>query len=81
MDAIDDAFDHFNKRLFLLYPGISDIEIKVCNLVKAGFNPLEMSKQMKYSPSNISSIRRRLYKKITAKNGFAADMDLLLKKF
>jgi len=78
---INNIFNDFNVRLICLYPEISDIELKICNLIKGGFNPNDISKLVNRSAPSISSIRSRLYTKITGETQSTSAMDQLLKDF
>ena len=73
-DLIDSFYPHFRNTLYSLCK-ISDIEIKVCVLIKIGFTPTEIAILISSSKSNISSIRSRLYTKIFKKNGISKDLD------
>lgn len=73
-DLIDSFYPHFRNTLYSLCK-ISEIEIKVCVLIKIGFTPTEIAILTSSSKSNISSIRSRLYTKIFKKNGISKDLD------
>ena len=73
-NLIDGFYPHFRDTLYSLCK-ISDIEIKVCVLIKIGFTPTEIAILISSSKSNISSIRSRLYIKIFKKNGVSKDFD------
>ena len=73
-NLIDGFYPHFRDTLYSLCK-ISDIEIKVCVLIKIGFTPTEIAILTSSSKSNISSIRSRLYTKIFKKNGVSKDLD------
>ena len=73
-NLIDGFYPHFRDTLYSLCK-ISDIEIKVCVLIKIGFTPNEIAILISSSKSNISSIRSRLYIKIFKKNGVSKDFD------
>ena len=48
---------------------LSDYELRVCLLVKAKFKPSEIAVLTAHSKESVCSTRRRLYKKITGKDG------------
>ena len=73
-DLIDSFYPHFRDTLYSLCR-ISEIEIKVCVLIKIGFTPTEIAILTSSSKSNISSIRSRLYTKIFKKTGVSKDLD------
>ena len=79
--AVDVAYNDYNKRLPSLYPDMSQVEVKVCNLIKAQFSPTEIANLIHRSISTVSSIRSRLYTKITGKKESAASLDKLLEDF
>ena len=54
---------------------LNDSEYHVCLLVRAGFSPADIGILMQQSPSNISNIRKRLYLKMTGKDGSPKDFD------
>ena len=76
--AIDNTYDNFNAHLKALYQYISEQEIRICNLRKAGFNAEQMAIAMSCTKSNTYNVRARLYKKMTAKSGSSNDMDKLI---
>lgn len=79
--AIDGLFSqrlpHFGKALRELIP-LSDIEWRVCQLLKLGFTPSQIAQLASRSPEAISSIRRRLYAKVFQKKGSPADWDAFI---
>ncbi len=68
---------HFGKALRELSP-LSDIEWRVCQLLKLGFSPSQIAQLASRSPEAISSIRRRLYAKVFQKKGSPADWDTFI---
>ena len=54
---------------------LSDNEYQICLLVRAGFSPAEIGILTQQSSSNISNIRKRLYLKMTGKEGSTKDFD------
>ena len=58
---------------------LSDSEYLVCLLVRAGFSPADIGILTQQSPSNISNIRKRLYLKMTGKDGSPKDFDKYIK--
>lgn len=65
---------HFGIALRELTP-LSEIEWRVCQLLKLGFTPSQIAQLASRSPEAISSIRRRLYAKVFQKKGSPADWD------
>jgi len=76
--AVDKAFDNFNARLKAIYSKLSEREVRICNMIKADFNTEQMAAAICCSQSNTYNIRRRLYKKLTAKSGSAGDLNTLI---
>ncbi len=76
-NAVDKAFDNFNDRLKALYP-ISEREKRICNMIKADFSTEQMAIAICCSPSSTYTIRRRLFKKLTARSGSAGDLNTLI---
>ena len=58
---------------------LSDSEYLVCLLVRTGFSPADIGILTQQSPSNISNIRKRLYLKMTGKDGSPKDFDKYIK--
>ena len=69
---------NFTERLYALYPKISEQEIRICCLIKISMKVSDMAKIMFRSVSTISSIRSRLYKKITGEEGAPENLDKLI---
>lgn len=62
-DLINKVYPKFSSKLRTLYE-LSEIELHVSLLIKAGFKPKDISNIVNRSQSALSSIRRRLYKKV-----------------
>jgi Sec-independent protein translocase protein TatA len=61
---------------------VDSIRYKVCMLIAAGFKPHEMADALFMSKQNISSIRKRMYKRIFNKeDGTAKDFDKKIREF
>jgi tetratricopeptide (TPR) repeat protein len=80
IDKMDEKNEYFRKRLFDRYSNMSTNEWRACYLIKADFNPSEMSRLLNMSPTGISSLRSRLYTKITQRKGNAKDLDKLIRE-
>lgn len=74
---IDCQFPLFKQRLSELIK-LSEIEHQVCMLVKCNFQPKEIGILVNRSIESISSIRRRLYKKIYLRDGKPSELDHLI---
>lgn len=78
--AIDEAYNQFSQRLQELYP-VTDIELKVCLLLKIGLSPLQIAIITIRSKQAISSIRKRLYKKLFNDDGNTDQLDSFIRNF
>lgn len=65
--------------LYSLKPLISKLEYEITILVCLGFGPSEIAVVTGNSPSNISNVRKRLYKKMRGEEGTAKDYDEYVK--
>lgn len=71
------AFPGFTSKLHSLHK-LSEIEYRVCLLLKIKISPNEMATLLNKSQSAISSIRSRLYQKVFGKKGGAKDWDTFI---
>lgn len=78
--AIDEAYNQFSQRLQELYP-VTDIELKVCLLLKIGLSPQQIAIITIRSKQAISSIRKRLYKKLFNDDGNTEQLDSFIRNF
>lgn len=75
LDGILGDFKYFiNKK-----NNISKLEYHICLLVKMGFTNADISTLVSRQPNSISQSRRRLYKKLTGRDGKAIDLDEFVK--
>lgn len=74
---IDSQCDGFAQRLSSVYK-LSQQELRVCLLIKAQFKPSEIAILTVHSKEAITSTRRRLYKKMTGKDGTPEMLDELI---
>lgn len=72
---INYTFPHFSEQIKSLLPQISDIEFKVCCLVKIEVPATDMANIINRSRQSVTMIRKRLYSKIYGKNGSTKDFD------
>lgn len=68
------VYPDFSTALYQI-TGLSEVEFRVCLLIKIHATPTEIAGILKREPSTISSIRGRLYHKIFNKNGGAKEWD------
>lgn len=59
---------------------ISNIEYKICTLIKLGYTPAEIANLVCRAESSITMSRRRLYTKIFKKEGKAEDLDKFIRE-
>lgn len=79
-NEIDETYNQFSQRLQELYP-VTDIELKVCLLLKIGLSPLQIAIITIRSKQAISSIRKRLYKKLFNDDGNTEQLDSFIRNF
>ena len=71
-------FDSY-EEISRLKAVLSESEYELCLLVKLGFAPSQISLLTGRSRSDITNIRKRLYNKITGKDGTSKDLDRYIK--
>ncbi|MDR2917348.1 MAG: tetratricopeptide repeat protein [Tannerella sp.] len=74
-DLINHTFPQFPEQLHSLLPKISDIEFKVCCLVKIEVPTADIANTINRSRQSVTMIRKRLYQKIYGENGSTKDFD------
>ena len=77
---LDEIYDNFTQRLFALVD-LSDIELKVCYLVKLGVAPSAIALMLYKTKAAITMLRQRLYEKITHQKGTAKQLDEFILSF
>ena len=79
--------DEVNSQHPNLFPRIAEHyeltpqEQRVISLIAIRCTPLQMSVLLVCTKSNISNLRRRLYKKITGNDGSGAELDALVNRY
>lgn len=68
-----------HPSVFKLRKSITNVEYNVTILVRLGFKSSEICVLLGLSKSNVSNIRKRLYKKLTGKDGSSKDFDCYVK--
>ena len=76
--AIDIAYPQFTDRLYELCPKLSRRELHICYLIKLSLNCMSMTRILLCTPSAITQTRKRLYKKMSGKEGTGEDLDKLI---
>lgn len=72
---IDKAYNDFTTRLYLLYPGLKQNELRVCLLVKARVANSDIATLLCLGANSVSTIRTRLFEKIHNRKGRTKDFD------
>lgn len=78
--AINATYSQFTHRLKDLYP-MTEVELRICLLDKIGLAPTQMAQVIVKSKQAITSIRKRLYKKIFKRNGTPDEWDNFIREF
>lgn len=76
--AIDIAYPQFTERLYELCPKLSQRELYVCYLIKLSLSCISMTHILVCTPSAITQTRKRLYKKISGREGTGEDLDKII---
>ena len=77
---IDNIYDDFTNRLLRLC-NMSEMELRVCYLIKIDVPPIAISTLVCRNKNAISMLRKRLYEKITHQEGNAKQLDDFIKHF
>ena len=77
---IDNASNQFTNRLLRLC-NMSEMELRVCYLIKIDVPPVGISALVCRNKNAISMLRKRLYEKITHQEGNAKQLDDFIKHF
>ncbi len=75
---VDTVLPDFKSILYQAYE-LSELEYHICLLIKMGFKNNEISSLVSRTPNAVSQARKRLYLKITGKDGSPADLDAIVK--
>ncbi len=73
--AIDLTYPRFTDRLLTLYPKLSEIELRICYLIKISLPLKTIAQMLNRSNSAITNARIRMYKKLKGKDGKAEFFD------
>lgn len=74
-EELDGKYDNFTARLYELYPRLSQIELRICYLIKISISVTQIAFLLGRSKSSISTARTRLYKKFFTVDGKPEDLD------
>lgn len=78
MDDLEGMLSNFRVLLYQAY-NLSEQEYRICLLIKMGFKNVEIGILVSRGENTISQMRKRLYTKITGKEGTASDFDRFIK--
>lgn len=73
--AIDLTYPRFTDRLLTLYPKLSEIELRICYLIKISLPLKTIAQILNRSNSAITNARIRMYKKLKGTDGKAEFFD------
>lgn len=73
-DRLRSVYPHFSSTLFSLV-SMSEVEYRVCLLLKLNATPTEIASVLCRDKSSISTVRSRLYQKVFDKKGSSRDWD------
>lgn len=76
--AIDVAYPQFTDRLYELCSKLSQRELYICYLIKLSLSCMSMTRILVCTPSAITQTRKRLYKKISGREGTGEDLDKII---
>lgn len=79
--VVNETYDNFTNRLFILHPSITTIELRICLLLKIGLPASAISQLICRTQSAVSMSRKLLYKKIFHKEGVPAKLDEFIISF
>lgn len=80
ISAIDNTYRHFTQRLKDLYP-MNEVELQVCLLLKIDMPFKRIAQLVLRSKQAVTSIRKRLYKKVFGREGTPDDWDRFIRNF
>lgn len=78
--AIDSTYSQFTHRLKDLYP-VSEVELQVCLLLKIGISSTRIAQLVLRSKQAVTSIRKRLYKKVFGREGTPDEWDQFIRNY
>lgn len=78
--AIDSTYSQFTHRLKDLYP-VSEVELQVCLLLKIGISSTRIAQLVLRSKQAVTSIRKRLYKKVFSQEGTPDEWDKFIRNY
>ncbi len=79
-NLFEQTYDNLLFTLKQVGRNLNDNEIKVCCLVKLGIPNKGISTLINKAPTTVSTMKKRIYKKITDKEGVASDLQDFMDK-
>lgn len=79
--VVNETYDNFTNRLFVLHPSITTIELRICLLLKIRLPASAISQLICRTQSAVSMSRKQLYKKIFHEEGVPAKLDEFIVSF
>jgi len=79
--AVDHTYRNFTKRLYTLYPQISEQELHVCLLLKISIPATGIANLTMRSKQAVTSSRKKLYEKIHGQQGNPEKWDQFIQAF
>lgn len=73
--AIDLTYPRFTDRLLTLHPKLSEIELRICYLIKISLPLKTIAQMLNRNNSAITNARTRMYKKLKGEEGKAKFFD------
>ena len=77
-ESLDKLYPNFTFRVHMLYPKITQHQMRICYLVKLNFSNDNIAKLLISTPASVSIARKRLYEKITGKAGKPENFNSLI---
>lgn len=78
LQTFNSYFPKLEKRLQELIPSFKQEEVLTCILTKAGFGNSQIGALLNYTPSGITKLKERLYKRAFAQKGSAREWDEII---
>ena len=77
-ESLDKVYPNLTFRIHMLYPKITQHQLRICYLVKLNFSNDNIAKLLISTPASVSVARKRLYEKITGKIGKPENFNSLI---
>lgn len=74
-EQVNASYPQFTERLYMQCPKLSETELRVSLLIKAGIPLKEIARLLYKEKNSISNIRKRLYEKTHGERGKAKQWD------